>query len=196
MSSTMRRAIVLVLVAACGTLVLPCVAGAQVRAKHRAEYRNTVKNLDTMFGIWAQAFDNARQASIDQATTMMGTTDHDLLLLYEQNAMSVYTANLGRPAEWNVSYARMVNAFKAKAKRSFAAASQQRAFKTRCDRLKAYAGMLILPANTHVYDSLKELGTDPPDYITSAAMIGFADEDAAAGHEGFDKNRAALNAMP
>ncbi len=55
--------------------------------------------------------------------------------------------------------------------------------------------MLILPADTHVYDSFKESGTDPPDYITSAAMIGSADEDAAAGHEGFDKSRAALSAM-
>jgi hypothetical protein len=141
MSSSMRRAIVLVLAAACVTLVPPGVAGARVRARHRAEYRTTVKNLDRVFTIWAQAVDNARQAPIDQANTMMATTDPDLLRLYEQNAMSVYEANLGKPAEWSLSYARMVNAFKAKATRHFVKAAQQRAFKTRCDGLKACAGM-------------------------------------------------------
>ena len=195
MSRTVNRAIILVVVAACCTLAVPGIAGAGVRAKYRAEYRTNVRNLNKVFNVWAQAFDNARQGSLDHASTMMATTDHDLLLLHEQSALSVYAANLGKPADWNLSYARTVNAFKAKAKRYFVKVAQQRAFKTRCNRLKAYAGMLILLANTHVYDSFQELGSDPPDYVTAAAMIDFADEDAAAGHEGFDKNRAALNAM-
>ena len=75
------------------------------------------------------------------------------------------------------------------------AATQQTRFKTACNRLKAYAGMLILLANDHVYDSFRELGTEPPAYGASQALRDSGDEDAAAGHEGFDKQMSALKAL-
>jgi hypothetical protein len=55
--------------------------------------------------------------------------------------------------------------------------------------------LLIQLANVHVYDSFQDLGSEPPDYVTSQAMLDAGDEDAAAGHEGFDKQMAALKAF-
>ena len=107
----------------------------------------------------------------------------------------MYTAYLGKPAEWNTSYAKIVNGFKGKATRYFAAANQQARFKTACNGLKASARKLILLANEHVYDSFQELSSDPPDYLQNAGMLDAGDEDAAAGHEGFDKQAAALKAL-
>jgi hypothetical protein len=192
---TVRRAIILALVAAACVMVLPGVSGAQVRAKYRAEYKASVNDLMNVFGIYAQGYDNARAASDQLATTMMATTDHKLLVAYETQALIAYNANLGRPTEWNSSYAKIVNGFKAKATRYFAAANQQTRFKTACNGLKTAARKLILQANVHVYDSFQELSTDPPDYLNQAVWLDLGDEDAAAGHEGFDKQMAALKAL-
>jgi hypothetical protein len=192
---TVRRAIILILVAACCLLVVPGVAGAGVRAKYRVEYTAKVNDLKTVFNIYATAYDNAKSASLQLADTLAATTDHDLKVTYEQQAMSTYTAYLGKPEEWNLSYAKMINGLKAGATRYFAAAGQQARFKTACNRLKSYAGMLILLANVHVYDSFRDLGSDPPDYVVSQAMLDAGDEDAASGHEGFDKQMAALKAL-
>ena len=192
---TVRRAIILVLVAACCLLVVPGMAGAGVRAKYRSEYKAKVNGLKRTFSIYATAYDNAKSASLQWADALAATTDRDLRVLYEQQALSAYTANLGKPEEWNLSYARTINGFKAGATRYFAAAGQQTGFKATCNRLKSCAGMLILLANVHVYDSFQELGSEPPDYVTSQAMLDFGDEDAAKGHEGFDKQMSALKAL-
>jgi hypothetical protein len=192
---TTRRALILVLVAGCCLLVVPSVAGAHVRSKHRAEYRAKMSGLNKTFSVYAQAYDNAKAASQYWADTIAATTDHDLQLQYEAQALIVYTANLGLPAQWNLSYAKAVSSFRNKATRYFARAADQNRFKTRCNRLKAYAGMLILLGNVHVYDSFQDLSSDPPDYITAQAMRDAGDEDAAAGHEGFDKQLAALKAL-
>jgi len=192
---TVRRAIILALVAAACVLVVPGVSGAQVRAKYRAEYKASVNDLKNVFSIYAQAYDNAKAGSYQLNTTLVATTDHDLKVIYEQQALNTYTAYLGKPEEWNLSYAKIVNGFKAKATRYFVAATQQTRFKTACNGLKTAARKLILLANVHAYDSYQELSTDPPDYVTSEAMLGFGDEDAAAGHEGFDKQMASLKAL-
>ena len=192
---TVRRAIILALVAAACVMVVPGVSGAQVRAKHRAEYKASLNDLKNVFNIYAQGYDNAKAASDQLATTMMATTDHDLLVAYETQALIAYNANLGKPEEWNLSYAKIVNGLKAKATRYFVAATQQTRFKTACNGLKTAARKLILQANVHVYDSFRELSTDPPDYLNSASWLDFGDEDAAAGHEGFDKQMAALKAL-
>jgi hypothetical protein len=192
---TVHRAIILVLVAAGCVMVVPGVSDAHVRAQRRAEYKTTLNGLKSTFNVYARAYDSAKSASEQWATNIAATSDQDLRITYEQQALGVYTANVGLPMQWNLSYARAVKAFKAKAPRYFAAVKQQSRFKTACDRLKANAGVLIQSANEHVYDSFKELGTDPPDYVTSAAMIGFGDESAASGHEGFDKQMAALKAL-
>ena len=192
---TVRRAIILALVAAACVLVVPGVSGAQVRAKHRAEYKASLNDLKNVFSIYAQGYDNSKAASGQLATTMMATIDHDKLVQHEQLALSVYTAYLGKPAEWNTSYAKIVNGFKAKATRYFAAANQQTRFKTACNGLKTAARKLILQANVHVYDSFQSLSTDPPDYLENAVWLDLGDEDAAAGHEGFDKQVAALKAL-
>jgi hypothetical protein len=192
---TVRRAIILVLVAAGCLLVVPGMAGAGVRAKYRAEYKAKVNGLDRTFSIYATAYDNAKSASLELAGTLAATSDHDLRVIYEQQALSTYTAYLGKPEEWNLSYARMINGLKAGATRYFAVAGQRTRFKAACDRLKSYAGMLILLANVHVYDSFRDLGSEPPDYVTSQAMLDAGDEDAAEGHEGFDKWRTALRAL-
>ncbi len=192
---TVRRAIMLILVAASCLLVVPGMAGAGVRAKYRAEYKASLNDLKNVFKIYAQGYDNAKAASDELAITMRATGDHDLLVQHEQQALSTYTAYLGKPEEWYLSYAKMVNSVKAKATRYFAAIKEQARFKTACNRLKAYAGMLIQQANMHVYDSFQELSTDPPDYLNHAVWLDLGDEDAAAGHEGFDKQMAALKAL-
>ena len=133
---TVRRAIIIVLAAASCLLVVPGMAGAQVRAKHRAEYKASLNDLKNVFKIYAQGYDNAKAASDELAITMMATTDHDLLVRHEQQALSVYTAYLGKPAEWNTSYAKIVNACRGKASRYFAAIKQQARFKTACNRLQ------------------------------------------------------------
>ena len=77
---TVRRAIILILVAACCLLVVPGMAGAGVRAKYRAEYKASLNDLKNVFKIYAQGYDNAKAASTELATTMRATTDHDKLV--------------------------------------------------------------------------------------------------------------------
>ena len=81
------------------------------------------------------------------------------------------------------------NAFKAKAKRYFATAKQQRLFKKRCGLLKSYASSLMW------LDAPSILGQDPPAFEASAKALEDGDADAATGHEGWDKQRAALRGM-
>ena len=192
---TARRAIMLILVAAVCVLVVPAASGAQVRAKHRAEYKASLKNLKSVFTIYATGYDNAKAASIELATTMKATTDHKVLVAYEDQALIAYNAYLGQPAAWNTSYAKMVNAFKGKASRYFAAVKQRSRFKTACNGLKTSARKLIELANVHVYSSYLDLSNDPPDYLIAGFQLDYGDEDAAAGHEGFDKKAAAPKAL-
>jgi hypothetical protein len=77
------------------------------------------------------------------------------------------------------------NGLEGKAARYFAIAARQRKFRHACDLLKAYGAVLIQSANDHLYESYHELGYDPPNIDRSAQAI--ADEDAATGHEGWDK---------
>ena len=46
---TVRRAIILILAAAACVLVVPGMAGAQVRAKYRAEYKASLNDLKNVF---------------------------------------------------------------------------------------------------------------------------------------------------
>jgi len=192
---TARHAIILILVVTGCLMVMPSVSGAQVRTKYRGEYKATLNDLKSTFNIYAQGYDNAKDASDQLATTMMATTDHDLLVAYETQALIAYNANLGKPEEWNTSYAKVVDTFRGKASRYFVAIKQQTRFKTACNKLKSSARKLILQANVHVYASFQELSNEPPDYVTAALQLDFGDEDAGAGHEGFDKQAAALKAL-
>ena len=114
---TVRRAIILALVAAACVLVVPGVSGAQVRAKHRAEYKASLNDLKNVFSMYAQGYDNAKAASQQWADLIAATADYDLRVKYEQQALIAFNANRGKPTEWNLSYAKIVNGFKAKATR-------------------------------------------------------------------------------
>lgn len=96
----------------------------------------------------------------------------------------------------SLAYSKVISTFKGKAARYFATAAQQRKFKHACDLLKAYGSVLILLANDHLYWSYRQLGYDPPNIDLSAQAIADADEDAATGHEGWDKWLAAPRSLP
>jgi hypothetical protein len=191
-----RLTIILLLVAACCLLAVPGVAGASVTAKYRAEYKGQVKSIDSVFTLHARAYDAARDLSINYGDQLLAISDnHDAQLVLEQAAHDEYVVNQGQPESLNADFIKYVNGFKGKATRYFATSKQQKRFKTACDLLKSGARKLLLLANVHVFDSFLELSSDPPDYITHQAMLGFADEDAAAGHEGVDAQVKALLAL-
>ena len=96
---------------------------------------------------------------------------------------------------WAAACGKVIKTFKGKAARYFATAAQQRKFKHACDLLKTYGSLLIMVANDHLYSSYRQLGYDPPNIDLSAQAIADADEDAATGHEGWDKWLAALRAL-
>jgi hypothetical protein len=196
---TWRLSVILAVVAASLLLAVPAVAGAHVKAKYRAEYRAKLTSLNSGFLAFASNYDNVKQGSIDAAETMapmIGDPDqHEQLVDQENWCLTVYNMNKGKPATWRLTYSKVINAFKGKAARYFATAAQQRAFKRGCDRLNAYGGVLIELANDHLYWSYRQLGYDPPNIDLSAQAIADGDEDAATGHEGWDKSLAALRAL-
>jgi hypothetical protein len=190
---------ILALMAASLLLAVPGGAGAHVKAKYRAEYRAKLTSLDSGFLAFASNYDNVKQGSVDAAETMapmVGDPDqHEQLVDHENWCLKVYNRNNGEPTKWFLAYAKVINTFKGKAARYFATAAQQRTFKHACDLLKAYSGVLIQSANDHLYWSYRQLGYDPPNIDLSAKAIADGDEDAATGHEGWDKWLAALKAL-
>ena len=194
-----RLLVVLALVAASLLLAVPGVAGAHVKAKYKAEYKSRLTSLNSGFLAFARNYDNMKSGSIGQAQTlapMIGDTNqHEQLVSGENWCLGIYNRYKGQPAKWNFAYAKAINTFKGKAARYFATAAQQRKFKHACDLLKAYGGVLIQLANDHLYDSYHELGYDPPNIDRSSQAIADADEDAATGHEGWDKWLAALRSL-
>ncbi len=95
----------------------------------------------------------------------------------------------------SMKFGKSIDAFKAKAKRYFATAKQQRLFKKRCGLLKGYAYYLMWLGQDHAYESYKYLGQDPPAFEAQTKALEDGDADAATGHEGWDKQRAALRGM-
>lgn len=194
-----RLVAILVLVAAGLLLAVPGVAGAHVRAKYRAEYKTTLTSLNKGFLAFARSYDNMKQASIgaaqDMAPMIGDPNQHEQLVAGENWCLNIYNMTKDKPTIWNFRFCKSINAFKGKAQRYFATATRQRRFKHACDLLKSYGGCLILLANDHVYDSFKKLGIDPPAIDLAAQAIADADEDAATGHEGFDKQLAALRTL-
>ncbi len=140
-----------------------------------------------------------KQGSVDAAETMApmigDPNQHDQLVAGENWCLGIYNRNKGLPQTWHLAYSKAIYTFRDKAARYFATAAQQRKFKHDCDLLKAYGGFLITHANDHVYWSYRQLGYDPPNIDLAAQAIADADEDAATGHEGWDKWLAALRAL-
>ena len=120
---------------------------------------------------------------------------HDQLVAAENWCLTIYNQYKGQPTTWHLAYSKVINTFKGKAARYFTTAAQQRKFKHDCDLLKGYGGVLIQLANDHVYWSYRQLGYDPPNIDLAAQAIADGDEDAATGHEGWDKWLAALRAL-
>jgi hypothetical protein len=196
---TLRLPVVLVLVAASLLLTVPGVAGAHVRAKYRADYKSRLTLLNMGFVAFARNYDNVKQGSVDTAETMapmIGDPDQrEQLVAHENWCLDIYNRFHGKPVTWLVPYWKTVDAFTSKAQRYFATATQRSKFKHACGRLRASSGMLILSANDHLYESYRQLSFDPPHINLSAQAIAAGDEDAAYGHEGFDKWLAALRAL-
>jgi hypothetical protein len=199
-NTTARRlSVIFVLVGAALLLALPGVAGANVRAKYRAEYKATLTSLDKGFNAFARNYDNMKSGAVHQSEIMVpwigDPNQHEQLVSVENWCLKVYNMNKGMPQTWAMSYWRSVNTFSGKARRYFATAAQQRKFKSACARLKAYSGMLVELGNEHVYDAYRLLGMDPPAIDLATKAIADADEDAAGGHEGVDKSFRALRAL-
>ncbi len=194
-----RRAIMLVLVATALLLAVPGVAGAHVKAKYKAEYKSRLTSLNKGFLAFGSKYDNMKDGSVNVAETMApmigDPNQHEQLVDHENWCLTIYNTYKGKPATWNLAYAKAINTFKGKAARYFATAAQQRKFKHDCDLLKAYGGVLIMLANDHVYDSYRLLGIDPPAIDLAQKAIADADEDAATGHEGWDKWLTALRSL-
>jgi hypothetical protein len=194
-----RLLVVPVLVAASLLLVAPGAAGAHVKAKYRAEYKAKLTSLNSGFVAFASNYDNVKQGSIDTAETMasmIGDPDlHEQLVDHENWCLTIYNMNVGKPASWTAAYWKVIDAFTGKAKRYFSTAAQQRTFRAACSRLRASSGWLILSANNHLYESYRQLSFDPPHIDLSAQAIAAGDEDAATGHEGWDKSLAKLRAL-
>jgi hypothetical protein len=194
-----RLTAILVLVAASLVLAVPAVAGAHVKAKYRAEYRAKLTSLNSGFLAFASNYDNMKQGSVGSAQDMIpwiGDPDqHEQLVAAENWCLQIYNQNVGKPASWTAAYWKIVDAFTGKAQRYFSTAAQQRTFKAACSRLRASSGWLVLSANNHLYESYRQLGFDPPHIELSAQAIAAGDEDAATGHEGWDRSLAKLRSL-
>jgi hypothetical protein len=204
-ASTGRKArpwptiVILALVAACTLLAVPGTAGAHVKAKYRAEYKRQITLLDKAFTTFANSYDNVTADSRHRAeimAPMVGNPEQrETLLAHEEAALVIYTACKDLPMQLSMKFSKSINGFKAKAKRYFATAKQQRLFKKRCELLKSYASSLMWLGQDHAYESYKLLGQDPPAFEASAKALEEGDADAAVGHEGWDAQRAALRGM-
>jgi len=198
-NQTRRLPVIVILVAASLLLAMPSVAGAHVRAKYRAAYKSELTLLNKGFVAFAYNYDNMKQGSVDSAqdmAPMIGDPNaHEQLVAAEKWCLNIYNRNNEAPSTWMQGYWKRVDEFMGKAQRYFATAKERSKFKHACSRLKASSGRLILSANDHLYESYRQLGFDPPHIDLSAQAIAAGDEDAAAGHEGFDKWLAALRAL-
>ena len=196
---TWRLTVILIVATASLLLVAPGVAGAHVKAKYRAEYGAKLTSLDSGFVAFASNYDNIKEGSIESAQDMApmigDPNQHEQLVAAENWCLTVYNMYKGKPETWSLVYAKTISTFRDKAARYFVTAAQQRAFKHACNQLKAYGSTLIMLANDHLYWSYRQLGYDPPNIDLSAKAITDADEDAATGHEGWDKWLAALRAL-
>jgi hypothetical protein len=194
-----RLLVVLTLVAACALLTVPGVAGAHVKAKYRTQYKRQLTLLNKTFTTFANSYDNLTADSRHRAEIMEpmvgNPAQRDTLLQHEKAARDFYDQWKDLPMQLSMQFSKSINTFKAKAKRYFATAKQQRLFKKRCELLKSYASFLMWLANDHAYESYKYLGQDPPAFQASAKALEDADADAATGHEGWDAQRAKLRAM-
>jgi len=194
-----RMIVILALVAACTLLAVPGTAGAHVRAKYRTEYKRQLTQFNKAFLTFASSYDNSSADSRYRAEIMAPMVDdpaqRETLLEHEAAALQMYNSFKDLPMELSMKFGKSINAFKAKAKRYFATAKQQRLFKKRCELLKSYASSLMWLGQDHVYESYKFLGQDPPAFESSAKALEDGDADAATGHEGWDKQRAALRGM-
>lgn len=196
---TWRLSVVLVLLAAGLLLAVPGVAGAQVKAKYRAEYKAKLTSFTKAFNAFARNYDNMQDGSITVAqdmAPMIGDPDQRESLVEAENwCLSVYNSCKGKPYTWSMAYGKSINAFSGKAKRYFAKATQQRKFKTACLHLKANSAILIWLANDLLYESYLFLSKDLPEIDLATKAVADADEHAASGHEGFDKWIAKLHAL-
>lgn len=194
-----RLLVIIALVAACALLAVPGVAGAHVKAKYRTEYKAKLTGYDKSFTIFAIAYDNLSASSASHAETVAPWIGDpamaEQLQIWEDAARAIYEGCKDSPMQTSMKFSKSIKAFKGKAKRYFATATQQRLFKKRCDLLKAYASYLMWLANDHVYDSYRLLGMHPPNLQASAEALADGDADAATGHEGWDKQYAALRGM-
>jgi hypothetical protein len=194
-----RTIVILALVAACMLLAVPGTAGAHVRAKYRAEYKRQITLFNNAFTTFANSYDNMTADSRHRAEIMApmvgDPAQRETLLAHEAAALQIYDSFKDQPMQWSMTFGKSINAFKAKAKRYFATAKQQRLFKKRCELLKTYASCLMWHANDHAYESYQHLGQDPPAFAAQTKALEDGDADAATGHEGWDKQRAALRAM-
>jgi len=194
-----RLLVVLALVTAALLLAVPGVAAAHVKAQYKAEYRAKVTSLNSGLLAFARNYENMKEGAIGQAQTLEpminDPVQHEQLVKGENWCLGVYNRHKDQPQASNYAYAKAINAFKGKAARYFATAAQQRRFKHACDQFKSYSGLLILLANDHVYDSYRLLGVDPPAIDLSAKAIAAAEEDAAAGREGWTRWLVALRSL-
>jgi hypothetical protein len=194
-----RLLVILALVGACTLLAVPGVAGAHVKAKYRAEYKRELTLFNKAFTTFGNSYDNitgdSRHSAEIMAPMVGEPSQRETLLDHEKAALDFYNQFKDLPMQLSMKFGKSINAFKAKAKRYFATAGQQRLFKKRCDLLKSYAYYLMWLANDHAYESYKYLGMDPPAFEASAKALEDADADAATGHEGWDKQWAALRGM-
>ncbi len=198
-TSTRRLLVVAGLLAVACLLALPGPAAAGVRARYKTEYAGKLAGYAAALQAQAARYANNRDASAMLADTMAGMVDdpekHDELVAHENFALGVYNQGKTLPQRAFLVYSKNVNTFKSKAKRYFASAAQQRAFKRRCDQLKSYGSMMVLLAMEHAYGSWAKLGIDPPALDLAAQEIAAGDEDLAAGQTGSAAALAALRRL-
>jgi len=194
-----RLLVILALVAACALLAMPGAAGAHVKAKYRTEYKRELTLFDRAFTTFANSYDNVTDDSRQRAETMAPWVGDDAqreqLVAWENDALAIYTTFKDLPMRLSMTFGKSIDAFKAKAKRYFSTAKQQSQFKKHCGLLKRYAYYLMWHAQDHAYESYKFLGQDPPAFEAAAKALEDGDADAATGHEGWDKQQAALRGM-
>jgi hypothetical protein len=198
-TQTWRLPVIVILVAASLLLAVPGIAGAHVKAKYRAEYKSELTLLNKGFMAFASNYDNMKEGSVDAAQDMApmigDPNQHEQLVAGENWCRNIYDTVNDKPVTWMTAYQKRVGAFMGKAQRYFAIATQRSKFKHACSRLQAASAMLIYSANVHLYESYRQLGFDPPHIDLSAQAVAAGDEDAATGHEGWDKWLAALRAL-
>ncbi len=194
-SHALRRAIVVVLLAAGCLAIVPGVAGAGVKAKYRSEYKARLKMLDTAFQGYVDGYghnkDTCRQVADDMKDLL---DDPDQLLIARQGCQKIYDSQKDGPDASADSYAGMISRFRMGWARYFGSPAEQKRFKARCDRLKQYSGQAIR-ADNFINNAWKDLSLDPPDFEFASVNIAFGDNDLALGQKGYKTWMAKLRAM-